>query len=61
LSISQVWLVDSLMQALAAVLHGASVDGSGFGGAGFEVGGLGVVVVGIGVDDLVVVLVVLDG
>jgi hypothetical protein len=49
LSISPVWLVDSLMQALAAVLHGASVDcggGGGFGVVVFVVG-LGVVVFGV--------------
>jgi hypothetical protein len=44
LSISQLWLVDSLMQAFAAVLHGASVDGSAFGFGVVVLGGAGLVV-----------------
>jgi hypothetical protein len=53
-SINQDWLVDSLMQALAAVLHGASVDSAGLG-LGFGV----VFDVGVVVFVVVLVLVVL--
>jgi hypothetical protein len=44
--ISQVWLVDSLMHAFAAVLHGASFDGSGLGLGVVVFGGVFVVVFG---------------
>jgi hypothetical protein len=61
-SISQDWLVDSLMHAFAAVLHGASFDGSGLGLGVVVFGGVfvvvfdGVVLLDVGVDDSVVVV-----